>query len=195
LAALIDELTRLEPAAALVVGSGSLPPGVDEGFYADLATRAAQGGARFILDTHGTPLRRALDTGHVYLIKPNLRELGSLLGRELEYDADIARAARTIVREGACQVVFVSLGAGGALVVTAERADHVRAPTVPVKSRIGAGDSTVAGIAVALTRGEPIDRAARLGVAAGAAAVMTSGSELCRQADVERLFAWISASA
>jgi 6-phosphofructokinase 2 len=91
--------------------------------------------------------------------------------------------------------VFVSLGAGGALVVTAERADHVRAPTVPVKSRIGAGDSTVAGIAVALTRGEPIDRAARLGVAAGAAAVMTSGSELCRQADVERLFAWISASA
>ena len=86
----------------------------------------------------------------------------------------------------------MSLGAGGALVVTADRADHVRAPAVAVKSPIGAGDSTVAGIAVALTRGEPIDRAARLGVAAGTAAVMTPGSELCRKADVERLFASMS---
>jgi 6-phosphofructokinase 2 len=75
-----------------------------------------------------------------------------------------------------------------ALVVTRDAADRILAPTVPIRSRIGAGDSTVAGIALALARGEPLVRAARFGVAAGAAAVMTSGTELCRREDVERLF-------
>jgi len=184
----IEELARLQPFPPLVVGSGSLPPGVDEGFYADLAEVVTARGGRFILDTHGAPLRRALDTHRVYLIKPNLRELGALVGRELEGDAEIAAAARAIVLDGACDVVLASLGAGGALVVTRDAADRIIAPTVPVRSRIGAGDSTVAGIALALARGEPLARAARFGVAAGAAAVMTPGTELCRREDVERLF-------
>jgi 6-phosphofructokinase 2 len=188
LAALVDELKRIEPSPVLVVGSGSLPPGVDGRFYAELAEAAATLGARFVLDTHGAPLRWALDTRRVHLIKPNLRELGSLVGRELRDDADIAAAARAIVNEGACEIVVVSLGAGGALVVTRDAVDRIVAPTVPVRSRIGAGDSTVAGIALALARGEPIRLAARFGVAAGAAAVMTPGTELCRREDVERLF-------
>jgi 6-phosphofructokinase 2 len=188
----IDELKRVEPFPAVVVGSGSLPPGVDERFYGTLAEVAAAGGARFILDTQGVPLQRALDTRRVYLIKPNLRELAALVGRELRDDADIAAEARAFVLDGACHVVIVSLGAGGALVVTRDASDRIVAPTVPVQSRIGAGDSMVAGIALALARGEPVERAARFGVAAGAAAVMTPGTELCQRADVDRLFAVIS---
>lgn len=184
---LIDGLKQIVPLPRIVVGSGSLPPGVDERFYADLA-EVVDGGARLILDTHGAPLRLALDTRRVYLIKPNLRELGMLVERELQDDADVARAARTIVDDGKCHVLVVSLGAAGALVVTTDVTDRIVAPTVPVRSRIGAGDSTVAGIALALTRGEPIARATRFGVAAGAAAVMTPGTELCRRDDVERLF-------
>ena len=185
--AMIDRLKQIAPLPMLVVGSGSLAPGADERFYADLA-EVVGGGARFILDTQGGPLRLALETRRVYLIKPNLRELGMLVGRELQDDADVARAARTIVDEGKCQVLVVSLGAAGALVVTGDATDRIVAPTVPVRSRIGAGDSTVAGIALALTRAEPIARATRFGVAAGAAAVMTPGTELCRRDDVERLF-------
>lgn len=186
-----DELVRLEPFPTLVVGSGSLPPGVSEDFYADLATATASRGGRFVLDTHGSPLRRALDTRTVFLIKPNLRELGELVGRDLPDDAAIVSAAERIVREGRSQVVVVSLGAGGALVVSEGSADRIVAPTVPIESRIGAGDSTVAGIVVALARGEPLGRAVRFGVAAGAAAVMTPGTELCRREDVERLaLAW-----
>jgi 6-phosphofructokinase 2 len=192
LAALLDQVKRLDPFPRLVVGSGSLPPGIDERFFADLAEASAAGGARFILDTHGAPLRRALDTHRVYLMKPNLRELGALVGRELQDDADVTAAARAIVNDGAAEVVLVSLGAAGALVVTRDLVDRIVAPTVPVRSRIGAGDSTVAGIAFALARGEPIGRAARFGVAAGAAAVMTPGSDLCRREDVERLFAQIA---
>lgn len=185
---MIDGLARIAPFPAIVVGSGSLPPGVDERFYAQVAELADRRGARFILDTHGGPLRLALDTRRPYLIKPNLRELGMLVEHELQDDAEIAEAARALVEEGACQVVLVSLGAGGALAVTHDGVDRIIAPTVPVRSRIGAGDSTVAGIALALTRGEPLARAARFGVAAGAAAVMTPGTELCRRQDVERLF-------
>jgi 6-phosphofructokinase 2 len=80
------------------------------------------------------------------------------------------------------------LGAAGALVVTENHTDRIVAPTVPIRSRIGAGDSTVAGIVTALMRDEPIGLAVCYGVAAGTAAVMTPGTELCRREDVERLF-------
>jgi 6-phosphofructokinase 2 len=186
--ALIDQVARTGPSPALVVGSGSLPPGVDERWFARLAEVVSAGGGRFVLDTHGIPLRQALDTRRVYLIKPNLRELDALVGRTLEDDAAIAAAAQSIVRDGGCDVVVVSLGAAGALVVTENQTDRVVAPTVPIRSRVGAGDSTVAGIVTALLRGEPIGRAVRYGVAAGTAAVMTPGTELCRREDVERLF-------
>jgi 6-phosphofructokinase 2 len=189
LAPLIALVERLEPFPSIVVGSGSLPPGADERFYGALAEMAADRGARVVVDTQGAPLRRALETRRVFLIKPNLRELATLVGRELQDDGDIVDAARAIVHSGGSDVVVTSLGAGGALVVSREIADRIVAPTVPVRSRIGAGDSTVGGIALALARGEPLARAARFGVAAGAAAVMTPGTELCRRADVERLFA------
>lgn len=188
LAPFVDALKRTEPFPALIVGSGSLPPGADKTFYGDLAETAVAAGARFILDSHGAALRLALDTRRVYLIKPNLRELGNLVDRELRDDAEIAAAAAALVSAGSCQVVVVSLGAAGALVVTRDGADRIISPTVPVRSRIGAGDSMIAGIASALIRGEPLARAARFGVAAGAAAVMTPGTELCRRENVYRLF-------
>jgi 6-phosphofructokinase 2 len=192
LMAMVDELTRVEPVPAIVVGSGGLPPGVDDGFYAQLGKAAVAVGCRFVLDTHGVPLRRALDSGHVYLIKPNRRELGELVGRDLERDADVVAAARQLVSEGACEVVVASLGAAGACLVTRDVVDRIVPPAVPVRSDIGAGDSAVAGIVLGLVRGEPLGRAVRFGVAAGTAAVMTDGTELCRRQDVERLLPQIA---
>jgi sugar/nucleoside kinase (ribokinase family) len=61
-------------------------------------------------------------------------------------------------------------------------------PTVPIRSKVGAGDSTVAGIVLGLARGLDLNDAVRFGVAAGAAAVMTPGSELCRRDDTERMY-------
>ena len=185
---LIEQVGRLRPSPALVVASGSLPPGVDDGWFGRLADVVSAAGGRFVLDTHGTPLRRALDTRLVYLIKPNLRELSALVGRALDDDAGVAEAARSIVRDGGCKVVVVSLGAAGAVVVTENETGRVRAPAVEVRSPIGAGDSTVAGIVTALMRDEPVGRAVRYGVAAGSAAVMTPGTELCRREDVDSLF-------
>jgi 6-phosphofructokinase 2 len=89
-------------------------------------------------------------------------------------------------------VVVVSLGAAGALFAWKEGVERVRAPTVPIKSKVGAGDSMVGGIMTALKRGWEIPDAVRFGVAAGAAAVMTEGTELCRRDDTERLYQRIS---
>jgi 6-phosphofructokinase 2 len=93
-------------------------------------------------------------------------------------------AAQAFVRSGSCQVLVISLGAGGVLLVTSHRSEHIRTLTVPIRSKVGAGDSTVAAIATGL---ELCD-AVRLGGAAGAAPVMTERTELCRREDAERLY-------
>lgn len=171
-----------------VVASGSLPPGVDDDFFARLAGLARERGWRLVLDTSGRPLEVAVQGEGVYLLKPNLRELRQLAGQELETESAIIEACRGLVRDGCCRVVIASLGAGGALLVTGDRTRRIAAPTVPIRSRIGAGDSMVAGLVLALSRGESIERAALFGVAAGSAAVTTSGTRLCRREETERLF-------
>ncbi len=123
------------------------------------------------------------------LIKPNLRELAGLVGHKLEDNHSIVQAARTVLASSPVEVIVVSLGAAGVLLVTADLQGFIRSPIVPIVSKIGAGDSTVAGITLGLQRGLPVVEAVRFGVAAGAAAVMTPGTELCRREDAERLFA------
>lgn len=182
-----------EHAETLVVASGSLPPDVPTDTWARLVRACAEDGCRSIVDSSGDALRAAVDAG-VWLLKPNLRELSQLVGRDLEDDSQI-RAAAIELLGGGTEAVVVSMGAGGALLVTADGTDHVRSPTVPIRSRVGAGDSTVAGIATALLRGDDLPTAVRWGVAAGAAAVMTEGSELCRTEDTERLFAELDTGA
>lgn len=176
-----------EHAETLVVASGSLPRDVPEDTWGRVVRACTGGGCRTIVDSSGGALRAAVEAG-AWLIKPNLRELAQLVERELEDDSQIRAAARQLLG-GGTEAVVVSMGAGGALLVTADGTDHVRSPTVPIRSRVGAGDSTVAGIARALLRGDDLPTAVRWGVAAGAAAVMTDGSELCRAEDTERLFA------
>lgn len=186
----IDTLALLEPKPEYVVASGSLPPGVPDDFYVRLAERVADWSPRLIVDTSGRPLQTLVDAcSQVYMIKPNMGELAALVGRELEDDDDILAAGREMLAHCAIEVLVVSLGAGGVLVITGQQAAFVRAPTVPIRSKIGAGDSAVAGITLGLVRGLPLIDAVRFGVAAGAAAVMANGTGLCRREDAERLFA------
>ena len=186
----IDAIVAVHPRPDYVVASGSLPPGVPENFYVQLAERVAEWSPRLIVDTSGVPLQRLVDEcAPVYLIKPNLGELAALVGRVLEDDEDILAAAREMLARCKIEIVVVSLGAGGVLLIADRGATFMRAPTVPIRSKIGAGDSTVAGITLGLVRRLPVVDAVRFGVAAGAAAVMTPGTDLCHREDAERLFA------
>ncbi len=174
------------PEADYVVASGSLPPGVPEDFYALVGAEAEKLGARLIIDTSGGPLRHAIRQG-AYLLKPNAREFGQLMDEPFETEEQQETLARRLIDEQCCTVLVLSLGAAGVLMATPDGIDRVRSPSVPITSKVGAGDSTVAGIVYGLAHDLPIRQAVCLGVAAGAAAVMTPGSELCRREDVAHL--------
>jgi 6-phosphofructokinase 2 len=183
----LARVSEIDPRPDYIVASGSLPPGVPEDFYARLARVARDTGARMIVDASGKPLWHALREG-VFLAKPNLREVSELPGHGVSDEAAPEDLAQRIVKDRQSEVAVISLGAAGALMATEEGCEHLAAPVVPIESKVGAGDSMVAGIVLGLTRGLSLREAVRFGVAAGAAAVMTPGSELCRREDAERLY-------
>lgn len=184
--ACLEALEGLTP--AYLVASGSLPPGVPDDFHAEVARWGRAQGARVIVDTSGNALCRAVEVG-VYAVKPNLRELAALAGHSVEREEQQEEACRRLIERGKCEVVLATLGPDGALLVTRTCRRRIRAPEVPVLSRVGAGDSTVAGFVFALACGRDVVEAALLGVAAGTAAVMTPGTGLFRRADAEALYA------
>ena len=184
----LDAVRAVEPRPAIIVASGSLPPGVPEDFYGRLARLVREQGSRLILDTSGPALPAAVREG-VFLIKPSLRELRTFAKGDLEHEAEQEQAAMQIVGAGGCEAVVVSLGAAGVLLASSAGCERMRSPTVAVRSKVGAGDSMVAGIALSLAQGRSLREAVRFGVAAGSAAVMNAGTELCHRADAERLFA------
>jgi 6-phosphofructokinase 2 len=179
---------ELPKETSFLVASGSLPRGMPQDFYARLAKAAHERGVRLVVDTSGEPLRLAAQEG-VFLLKPNLRELSLLTGKdEISAEDEQEIEARGLIRDGATEAVVVSLGQAGVLLVTAKETCRIAAPTVPIKSKVGAGDSMVGAITYALAQGKDMTHAVMYGVAAGAAAVMTPGTELCRRQDVEMLY-------
>ena len=122
------------------------------------------------------------------MLKPNMHELEELTGRQLTTEEDQEKAAQELVDDGTCEILILSLGAAGIFILTSKTKERLRSPTVKVISRIGAGDSTVAGMMVGLMRKMSLRESAMLAVAAGAAAVMTPGTELCRKEDVKNLY-------
>jgi 6-phosphofructokinase 2 len=185
--ALLECVRCLRPAPDFLVASGSLPPGVPNDFYGRLAVCAREMGSRIVLDTSGEALTHAVNQG-VYILKPSLREFQALTGERDLDESSLARAAGAAIERGWCQVLVLSLGAGGALWRTSTECERLAAPTVRVRSSVGAGDSMVAGIVLSLAQGRPLREAVRFGVAAGAAAVMNPGTELCHREDAERLY-------
>lgn len=178
-------LRHAAASAAIVVASGSLPPGVPEDFYQQVANVCADLDATFLLDTSGGGLA-GVDSG-VFLLKPSLRELREAVGRALSTDGEQLVAARELIERGTARHVLVSRGAGGALLASRDDGQLFAPVAVPPGSGVGAGDAMVAGVAVGLTRGWPLAEAVRLGVAAGAAMLLTPGTAPCTRADTERL--------
>ena len=187
----LDQLASLTPKPYYIVVSGSLPPGVPNDFYVRVAERTRLLGARLILDTSGEALRK-IRVGDVYLLKPNLRELSELIGREIISPRQQEEAARELIAQRCTEIVVVSLGAAGAILADQQGCWRFVSASVPVASTVGAGDSMVAGIVLSLARGKTVHEAVRYGMAAGAAALMLPGTELCRRDDTERLFATIA---
>jgi 6-phosphofructokinase 2 len=193
--ACLDEIERATVPGGIVVISGSLPTGTDPSWMVELVKIASRWGSRVIVDTSGPALMAAAHAG-VYLLKPSVHELADCAGRTLTTFDEIADAARRLQESGPTRAVLVSLAADGAmLVVDGLPPRIVEAPRVDVISAVGAGDSLVAGLVVALEAGCDVTEAARRGVAAGTAATMTRRHSLCQPDEAARLLPAVRARA
>jgi 6-phosphofructokinase 2 len=170
-----------------VVASGSLPAGAASDTYARIADAATSRGARFVLDSSGIGLQATLEKSRVFLVKPSLGELEKLVGQKLNEDG-VRQAAADIVARGEAEIVAVTMGVDGALLATSSGVLRVPAIPVRVRSAVGAGDSFLGAMIWSLSEGKAPEEAFRFGVAAGAAKVMTPGTQLCKRSDVLDLF-------
>ena len=183
--AMLDAAVEIE--AGWLIASGSLPPGVPEDFYARLAEASHRRGIRFVLDTSGPPLRAGLAGGHVELVKSSLTELESVAGRRLPDEAAQEAAALDIVHSGRARLVALTLGENGALLVWESGKLRLPALDVIVNGTVGAGDSFLAGMVMALAAGRAPEDAFAWGIAAGAASVTVPGTANPDWITVERL--------
>ncbi len=179
-------LSAMEPFPRFVVASGSLPEGVPDDFYARVARIVKQRGANMALDTSGAALAAALSEG-VDLIKPNLREMFELTGTEPSDAAAWEVAAKDIVGRGRASIVALTMGHLGAALVTRERVLRARPLPITPLSAVGAGDSFLGALIWQLASGADLADSFRQAMAAGAAALLNAGTELCRPDDVKRL--------
>ena len=182
----LEELKDVE----FIIASGSLPPGVPPGVYAQISKIAERKNSKYIVDTSGEALNYVVEEG-AYLLKPNLGELASLAGKNEIKPGDAKEIAATIINAGKCEVMVVSMGVAGAMLVTKDMVETFMPPPVIKQSTVGAGDSMVAGIVFCLSLGKNISEAVQYGVACGTAATMHPGTELCKKEDADRLYTLI----
>ncbi|MEU9034604.1 1-phosphofructokinase [Streptomyces sp. NPDC048352] len=177
--ALLLDTVRGSAGADWIACCGSLPPGLDPRWYAELVSRAHEAGARVALDTSGAALAAALPA-RPDVVKPNAAELAEAVDRPLATLGDAVKAAEELLSRGA-GAVLASLGGDGQLLVTAEGAYHGTAPAPAVRSDVGAGDAALAGF---LTAGGTGPAALASALAHGAAAVQLPGSVMPSPADL-----------
>ena len=170
-----------------LVLSGSLNQGLPSDFYQQIAERAKASGAKVIVDTSGEALKKVLETG-VYLIKPNIGELAKLIGVERLERNEVELAAKKLIEKGSAEIVVVSLGAEGAVLVTKDQTEFVKAPKVEKKSTVGAGDSMVGAMVWALSQNKPMKEVIQWGVSCDSAATMNEGTQLFKLEEAKRLF-------
>jgi len=182
----VDHLDNLE----YLVVSGSFQEGFSPDIFERLSMIAKNKHAKLVIDIPAEAMQR-YTISNAYLLKPNLNELSMLAAKEELHGDEIASAARAIISKNICEVVLVSMGAAGALLVTKNITEQFMAPPVKRKSTVGAGDSMLAGIVLFLQQGKDIKDAVRFGIACGTAATMNEGTQLCNRTQAEGLYRFI----
>ncbi|MCW5772109.1 MAG: hexose kinase [Rhodospirillaceae bacterium] len=161
----------------VLIASGSLPPGAPVDFYAEAARLIDNGGGHFVLDTSGRALKPALGE-RIFLAKLNQAELEDLAGHPLGDRDGVAAYARELLSRRRLSFLAITLGAAGAMLVSATETHFTPSPRVEARSAVGAGDSFLAAIMVGLFNREPLERVLRFAVCAGAAAISGEGTGL-----------------
>ena len=181
---LVERMENLKNPELLAI-SGSLPRGISPEIYRKIIIMAHRLGAKVLLDVEGKALEVGLQA-QPDNIKPNIHELGELVGKDLKNREQILEAARELNRAG-IDIVLISLGAKGMLLISQRGEYFAVPPEVEVKNTIGAGDSAVAGFIFGLMNGGDLKRSLMYAVAAGTATTLRPGTALCEMGDFDNI--------
>ncbi|WP_027339583.1 1-phosphofructokinase [Halonatronum saccharophilum] len=180
-----DKLLSLVREGDFVVLTGSLPRGVPKSFYAQMIKKLKKLRIKVVLDSSAKALELAIKE-KPYLIKPNLKELEKLLDRKLKNREEVIKAAYNLHING-IEIVVISLGKEGAIVVSKEGNYKVTPPQINASSTVGAGDTLVGALAFKLNEGRSLRESLIYATAASANSVSKAGTQLCVKVEVEKL--------
>ncbi|MBU3130316.1 1-phosphofructokinase [Clostridium tagluense] len=170
---------------SIVVLSGSVPSGVSTSIYADIIKSIKTKGGKVILDAEGQLLMQGIKAGP-YMVKPNIDELEKAFDISINSEDEVIETAKKILEYGVKYVV-ISLGSKGSIFISDHKVAKVTGIKVEVKSTVGAGDSMVAAMAVAVQEDYSFEQAIKLACATSTANVMTKGTQTGRFVDIEKL--------
>ena len=180
------ELTNEVKDNSILVLSGSLSEKTPSNLYATLLKMLAGKNVKVVIDTSGQALIETLKE-NVYLVKPNQRELAQLAGKEFLSKNEQEDFAMELINSKKAKLVVVSMGARGAFLASSEGIFYKSAPSVKVRSTIGAGDSMVAGMVYAIQQGLSSEEILKWGVVCGVATTMTEGTNLASQENINKV--------
>ena len=140
-----DSARRLVSAKRFAEAGSSAGAGEFVGDVVRIIKSCRERGAKIVVDTYGDALKRILETGAVWMIKPNVEELRELLGGQVtDSPAGLVGAGRKLLDR--VEIVLISRGKKGAVVVTNKGAWQGRCVgRSRVLSTVGCGDFLLAG--------------------------------------------------
>jgi len=182
---MLIKFIELVDQCSIVAISGSVPKGVDSELYKDMIRLANQHGKKVILDTSGKLLEDSLEA-KPYMIKPNMDEIQMLTGKKMNNQEDLIEAALSL-QESGIEVVVISRGSEGSLIVTKEGVYRAVVPKIDAVNTVGCGDSMIAGFAVGFSRGLSMEDCIKLASAISAANAMRMETGFFVRHDMEEL--------
>ena len=189
---LLEKLAYLSRGADYVVFAGSLPRGIDDGFYAEAIRELNRRGVLTVLDSEGEPLRLGTQA-EPFIVSPNEREAESLVGQEFHDDDDFLAGLGAIAELGARNVLITRESGCWALLRSDREPRRYRAlaPRLEPISAVGSGDALLAGFVAARLEQRSDEEALRAAVAAGAASTLELGAGRLEERAAGRLVAGV----
>lgn len=184
--AFLDDFDKIIEDSNVITISGSAPQGVPTNIYTTLINMIKAKNKKVILDASGDLLKegiKALPT----MIKPNSEEMENLLNVSINNEEEVIKNAIKL-HESGIELVVVSLGSDGALLVCKEGVYHGKPPKIEVVNTVGCGDSMVAAFAVAMERGYSNIDSLKYAISISAANAMTFSTGSFNSEDVDNIF-------
>ena len=163
----VANFEKLLADTSFITISGSLPKGIGHDFYSLLIEKATAADVKVLLDTSGETLKTSIESAYKpFLIKPNETEIADLLGKDINSESELIDALEAKEFDG-IEWIVVTLGADGAIVKKGRDYYRVSIPKINVVNAVGSGDSTIAGLAYALSQEKAPEDVMKSGMVTG----------------------------